>query len=312
MEIPVYLFTGFLESGKTKMVHETLADQRFQEKEKTLVLLCEEGEEEYDPSEYKGEVFIEIIDSPEKLTTDTLKALLKKHRAERVMVELNGMWMTNAFYEALPDDWFVYQEVMCVDSRTFKAYNANMRSLMFDKLQGASVVFFNRCDDKTDIMSLHSAVRAVSRQIGIIYEYVDGRIEQDNIVDPLPFDIDAPIIEISDKDYAIWYRDMAEDLKKYVGKVIKVKGIVARDEALPENAFAFGRMVMTCCADDTSFHGLVTYGKEKFNYKNGDWVLLTAEFKKEKTPIYNGVGPVFHVISVEDAEKPENPIATFD
>ena len=148
MEIPVYLFTGFLESGKTKMVHETLADQRFQDKEKTLVLLCEEGEEEYDPRDYKGKVSIEVIESEEELNEKNLKALLKKHGAERVMVELNGMWLTRLLYDALPEDWFVYQEVMCVDSNTFKTYNANMRSLMFDKLQGASVVFFNRCDEK--------------------------------------------------------------------------------------------------------------------------------------------------------------------
>ena len=168
MEIPVYLFTGFLESGKTKMVHETLADKRFQDKEKTLVLLCEEGEEEYEPGDYKGNVFIETIESEEELTVKNLSALLKKHKAERVMVELNGMWMTRSFYEALPDDWFVYQEVMCVDSNTFKTYNANMRSLMFDKLQGASVVFFNRCTEDTDIMALHSAVKTIRLQIIVI------------------------------------------------------------------------------------------------------------------------------------------------
>ncbi len=312
MEIPVYLFTGFLEAGKTKMVHETLADERFQDKEKTLVLLCEEGEEEYTPDEYKGKVSVEAIESEAELTKENLKALLKKHGAERVMVEFNGMWTLSSLYNALPDDWFVYQEVMCVDSNTFKTYNANMRSLMFDKLQGASVVFFNRCGENTDIMSLHSAVRAVGRQIGIIYEYLDGRIEQDNIEDPLPFDIDAPIIELNDKDYAIWYRDMADDLDKYVGKTLKLKGMVARDSTLPNTAFAFGRMVMTCCADDTSFHGLVTYGKERFSFKNGDWVLLTAKFSKEKTPVYGSAGPVFHVVSIEKTKAPEQPVATFN
>ena len=59
MEVPVYLFTGFLESGKTKMVHETMADKRFQNKEKTLIILCEEGIEEYDVSAYSGKVFLE-------------------------------------------------------------------------------------------------------------------------------------------------------------------------------------------------------------------------------------------------------------
>ena len=312
MEIPVDLFTGFLESGKTKMVHETLADKRFQDKEKTLVLLCEEGEEEYDPRDYKGKVFIETIESEEELTAKNLSALLKKHGAERVMVELNGMWMANTFYDALPDGWFPYQEVMCVDSTTFKAYNANMRSLMFDKLQGASVVFFNRCTEETDIMALHSAVRAVSRRVGIVYEYTDGRIQQDEIEDPLPFDIDAPVVEISERDYAIWYRDMAEDLKKYEGKTIKVKGMTVRDEMLKKNEFAFGRMVMTCCADDTTFHGVVTVADKDISCANGEWFTLTAVFKKEKHKMYKGVGPVFHLVSMEKATPPEEPVATFD
>lgn len=312
MEIPVYVFTGFLESGKTKMVHETMADKRFQDKERTLILVCEEGEEEYDVSKYSGQVFVEVIDDPADLTTENLEALLAKHKAERVMVELNGMWMAGVFYDVIPENWFVYQEVMCVDSTTFKTYNANMRSLMFDKLQGCSVVFFNRCTPETDIMALHSAARAVSRRVGIVYEYTDGRIEQDNIEDPLPFDINAPVIEISERDYAIWYRDMAEDLDKYVGKTIRVKAMTVRDEMLKKNEFAFGRMVMTCCADDTTFHGVVTVADNDVECENGQWFTVTATFKKEKHKMYKGIGPVFHLVSMERAMPPAEPVATFD
>lgn len=312
MEIPVYVFTGFLESGKTKMVHETMADKRFQDKERTLILVCEEGEEEYDVSKYSGQVFVEVIDDPADLTTENLEALLARHKAERVMVELNGMWMAGVFYDVIPENWFVYQEVMCVDSTTFKTYNANMRSLMFDKLQGCSVVFFNRCTPETDIMALHSAARAVSRRVGIVYEYTDGRIEQDNIEDPLPFDINAPVIEISERDYAIWYRDMAEDLDKYVGKTIRVKAMTVRDEMLKKNEFAFGRMVMTCCADDTTFHGVVTVADNDVECENGQWFTVTATFKKEKHKMYKGIGPVFHLVSMERAMPPAEPVATFD
>ena len=49
-DVPVYLFTGFLEAGKTKFIQETLEDKRFNSGEKTMLLLCEEGEEEYDIS----------------------------------------------------------------------------------------------------------------------------------------------------------------------------------------------------------------------------------------------------------------------
>ena len=47
MEIPVYLFTGFLDSGKTKFIQETLEDVNFNNGEKILLVVCEEGEEEY-------------------------------------------------------------------------------------------------------------------------------------------------------------------------------------------------------------------------------------------------------------------------
>ena len=45
-QIPMYVFTGFLESGKTKFIQETLEDPRFNSGEKTLLLVLEEGEEE--------------------------------------------------------------------------------------------------------------------------------------------------------------------------------------------------------------------------------------------------------------------------
>ena len=45
-EMPVYLFTGFLESGKTTFIKETLGDPRFNNGQRTLILLCEEGETE--------------------------------------------------------------------------------------------------------------------------------------------------------------------------------------------------------------------------------------------------------------------------
>ncbi len=317
MEIPVYLFTGFLESGKTHMIHETLADKRFQNKERTLVLLCEEGEEEYDTSAYKGNVFIEKIELPSELNTDNLLSLFRKHKAERVMVEYNGMWMIKLLYDALPEEWFVYQEVMCVDSTTFKTYNANMRSLMYDKFQGCSVVFYNRCTDETDIMELHSAARAVSRSVGIVYEYTDGRIKQDDIEDPLPFDLDAPLVEIEDRDYAIWYRDMAESMEtggkspRYEGKLFKVKGFVLPDKSLPKNSFAFGRMVMTCCAEDISFHGMIAVSDKNEDYKQGTWLILTARLNFEKTKLYRGYGPVFHIISAEKTDAPDDPVATF-
>jgi len=258
VDIPVYLFVGFLDSGKTKFIDETLKDPRFESKDTTLLLLCEDGEEEYDTTLYSGgKVIVEEIESEDTLSIDYLDALIKKTKATRVIVEYNGMWMLQSFYDAMPKEWILYQEFMLMDATTAVSYNANMRSLVVDKLTDSELIIFNRYNDNIDKMALHKIVRGISRKASIAYEYADGSVAYDDIEDPLPFDIEADIINIEDKDFAIWYRDLSEELPKYDGKTVKFKGIVAKNPAMPKGSFVIGRHVMTCCADDITYSGLV-------------------------------------------------------
>lgn len=311
-EIPVYLFTGFLESGKTKFIQETLEDKRFNKGERTLLLVCEEGEEEYVPERFSGEnVFIQYIEDTGRFTPDRLSAMVKRNKADRVVVEYNGMWQLSEFYNALPDDWTVYQEMMFADSTTFVNYNANMRSLVVDKLQGCELVIFNRCTDATDKMPLHKIVRGISRRADIAYDYVDGHVEYDDIEDPLPFDIEAPVIEIGDRDFALWYRDMNEEPKKYIGKTLKFKGLVAADGKLPKDTFVIGRHIMTCCADDIQYGGLIAVWDGASGLKTRDWITVTATLEFEYNKGYRGKGPVLHVVSAEPAQAPEEQVVTF-
>ncbi len=203
--IPVYLFLGFLDSGKTHFMQENLCDREFMSGEKTLVVLCEEGEEELDPSQYKGgkNVTIVTVSEKEQLTEPFLSEAAKKAKAERVMIEYNGMWLLNDLGQALPKNWQIFQIMMTADAATFDMYNSNMRQLVYDKISATEVVFFNRYDDSIDKMKLHTIVRAINRRANILYEYKDGSVEPDNIVDPLPFDINAPVIEVKD-ECCIW------------------------------------------------------------------------------------------------------------
>ena len=121
MAIPVYAFTGFLDAGKTKFIQETLEDERFNAGERTLLLICEEGEEEYDLSVYPYQhVYPEVIDQ-EAVTTEELSQLFKKHHCERVVVELNGMLQVGPFYQKMPEDWQIAQEVMFADGTSILA-----------------------------------------------------------------------------------------------------------------------------------------------------------------------------------------------
>lgn len=312
MEIPVYLFTGFLEAGKTRFIQETLEDARFNAGERTLLLLCEEGEEEYAPDTFAGSnVFIETIEAESGLAATRLAALQKKHRATRVLVEYNGMWMLDSLYQHMPEEWSIYQEFLFVDARTFLAYNANMRSLVVDKLKSCELVVFNRTSEETDQLMFHKIVRATSRRANIAFEYPNGKVEYDEIEDPLPFDLNAPIVEIADGDYALWYQDATEDAGKYAGKTVRFKGTVALSPKLGKDVFIVGRHVMTCCVNDIKYAALVCKWPEAAPLHKRDWVLLTAKISVEYHKAYGTKGPVLTAIAVEHAEKPEEEVATF-
>ncbi|MGE4484621.1 MAG: GTPase [Oscillospiraceae bacterium] len=314
MEIPVYLFTGFLESGKTKFIQETLEDKRFNTGEKTLLLICEEGIEEYDPSRFYGKnVYLEKLTEMEDLRPEKLEGLCKAHNCERVVIEFNGMWMLDDLYNNMPESWNVYQEIAFADSETFLNYNANMRTLVYDKLKSCELIVFNRFKYESLKLEFHRIVRAVGRRADIIYEDPAGNVKYDDIVDPLPFDLDAPVIEIKDGDYAVWYRDVTEEMKKYDGKTVRVQGIADKTVKMPPDSFVFGRRMMTCCIQDIRFAGFACiWNAEKMGeLDDQQWITLTAKIKLEKHRAYGKKGPVFHVVSAERAAVPEQEVATF-
>ncbi len=312
MDIPVYLFTGFLEAGKTKFIQETLQDKRFNKGESTTLLLCEEGIEEYDPTLFSGKnVHLHIIEEEQWITPDRLAAIQKRDGSERVIVEYNGMWQLNSLFSNLPPNWQVAQEMLFADAGSFINYNANMRSLVVDKLQSCDLVIFNRCPNGVDKMALHKIVRGVSRRADIAYDYLDGTTEYDDIEDPLPFDINAPVIEIADSDYALWYRDLMEEPKKYLGKRVKFKGIIACDGKLPKDTFVIGRHIMTCCADDIQYGGVIALWKSAHTLSSRDWATVTAKVVFEHNKAYRGKGPVLYIEQLEGATPPEQQVATF-
>ena len=314
MEVPVYLFTGFLEAGKTRFIQGTLEDKRFNAGESTLVLLCEEGVEEFDFSKMPDNgrnITVQTVESEEELTQSNLDAWRKACRAKRVLVEYNGMWMLDSFYSAMPEGWMIYQEICFVDSNTFLGYNANMRSLVVDKFNSCELVVFNRFRSDMDKLQFHKIVRATSRRSDIAYEDANGEVEYDNIEDPLPFDVNAAVIEIADEDYALWYRDLNENLNTYVGKTVKFKGIVTTEGKMTADSFVIGRHIMTCCQDDISYGGVICDWKGAKTLHQRDWITLTARVAFEYHKAYRGKGPVLKTQKVEAAEVPAQQIVTF-
>ena len=311
-DMPVYLFTGFLEAGKTRFIQETLEDRRFCNGEKTLLLLCEEGEEEYEPDEFASKtVSIRVLEDPSELTPEHLAALARETDAERIVIEYNGMWLLDALYTALPEGWMVYQEFFFADARTILQYNSNMRQLVYDKLKSCELVVFNRFAPAMDKMEYHKLVRAASPRADIAFEYPDGKVEYDDIVDPLPFDVDAPVIEIGDDHFALWYRDLSEEPKKYEGKTVRFKCRALVRQKLPPETFVAGRHVMTCCVEDIQYMPIMGRWKNASNLRDKQWLTVTGKIELEYNQKTGQKIPTLKVTQLVPAEVPNQEVATF-
>ena len=313
IQIPVYVFTGFLDAGKTKFIQQTLEDPEFNKGQRTLLLVFEEGEEAYDTSTYPcQDVYIHMLDQ-QTVTTKQLQTLVKEHKAQRVVVELNGMQLAGDIYSRFPENWAVAQEVMFADATTFELYNANMRELVMDKLVGGQMVVFNRLEPGADTKKLHKIVRAANRRMEILYDYTDGTSQLDEEEDPLPYDIHGDTLIINDEDYAIFYRDITEEPEKYHGKTVCFKAQVANLRKNKEAMFAPGRFVMTCCVDDIQFCGIPCHYEDAAALKPRSWVMVQAVISAEKHALYHGaLGPILTAIDLRrDVEPAKEDVVTF-
>jgi uncharacterized repeat protein (TIGR03943 family) len=311
-EIPVYLFTGFMDSGKTSLIQETLFENNFSEGGKGVIIMCEDGDVEYDEEKLKSVNFTLVtIDSEEEFTDSKLKEINDTYKPEQVFIEYNGTWGMDKMVDAkLPKGWVMVQSLATVDSTTFDTYWNNMRVMMQEQVFDSDVVIFNRTDDETDRGKLRRQIKTINRKAQIVYERTDGTIDERE--EELPFDINQDVIELSDADYGIWYMDAVDNYKKYNGKKVKFLALVYNPDKLKAGIMVPGRFAMTCCADDITFIGFkCKYPKEK-EIPHKSWITITAEIRVEFAMEYKGKGPVLYPISIEPAEKPEDELVYFN
>ena len=313
MEIPVYVLAGFLESGKTTLMKETMDDPEFSAGEKTLLIVCEEGVEEYSEDMLKRwNASMETVENPDELTPDFFLRCQKKYRPERVMVEYNGTWkMEHILNAKFPSRWGIVQVITTVDASTFDNYMSNMRPLMIEQLTGSDMIIFNRCNKDTKKAAYRRSIKVVNRKASIYFEAFPGSEDLPE-EDFLPFDVNADEIVIEDDDFGIWYIDAMDNPQKYKGKIMKIKGMVYKAERLGKNYFVPGRFAMTCCADDVAFIGFLCRYDKTEELKMRSWWMVTAKVNVEYTKEYRCEGPVLEALSLEPAEKPEEKLVYFN
>ena len=311
--VPVYIIAGFLESGKTKFINEMLADEGFSEGERTLLICCEEGEEEYEAESLRiGNAVVAVIDGPEELDAGKLMDLDKEYKPERVVIEYNSLWtIEKLFLSRKPENWELYQIVSLVDSTTFDLYRTNMAKIMNDALAYADLILFNRCTPETKKSSYRRMVKGLNSAARVYFENVDGTTDDGVGDEDLPYDVNADPIRIQDDQFGVWYIDAMEHPDRYNGKNIRVKGKAFEMPDLPNDCYVFGRMAMTCCAEDIGGIGFLCHYTEKKPGKDS-WFELTAKVESGFSPIHGRDAIILNQQKIKGAFAPKEELVTFN
>lgn len=318
MDIPVYMINGFLESGKTSFIKTTLDDDEFINGDRILLIVCEEGEEEYDEAALgKKNIFVVNVESREDFTKDYLISLNAEYHPDKVITELNGVWQMADFLDMdMPKGWSIVQIITLVDASTFMNYVNNMRSIMMEQIKYSDTIIFNRCTADTRKIDIRRTVKPVNRKAQLIYEAEDGIDMNGEEEDELPFDVNADRIVLEDDDFGLWYLDALDFAKKYEGKTMCFKAMFYKDKKMPADMFVPGRFAMQCCANDIGFIGFTsripsTYADFLAKHNNRDWIYVEAKVHVEFRREYRGKGPVLYVTSLQDSAPAEEEVVYF-
>lgn len=312
MAIPVYVFAGFLESGKTTFIESVLTDPGFTRDERTLLVMTEEGEVEIERETLvKSRTIVETIEDEEKMTGDAMRALVRKHHPDRIIVEFNGMWSLENFVTNMPSLFDIYEIITTVNGETFEMYINNMGARMIEHIAAADMIVFNRCDEERKEKVRAKNIKAMNPRASIYFESPDGVGEGYDEGLPPPFDLDAPVVEIADEDFGLFYMDAMNKPERYEGKTVRFKGMVYRGRDIPAGTFVPGRMANVCCAEDIRFIGFICKSDKAKTLEQKSWVTVTAQVKIENMKQYRGEGPVLYAQEIEPAQAPAEEVVGF-
>ncbi|MBS6930242.1 MAG: GTPase [Lachnospiraceae bacterium oral taxon 082] len=299
-QLPVFVINGFLEAGKTQFMKFTMQQEYFRTDGNTLLIVCEEGEEEYDEGLLEStHTTVKYIDDINDLTLQKMEELTKEVNPERILIEWNGLWEQDKL--EIPNIWFINQMITIFDTSTLDLYikNKDLKAYMGKMLRNSELVICNRADDidEDTLSAYHLQIKAMAPNAEIIFEGEEGEITGDFSIN-LPYDLDDAKLVIKPEDYGIFYVDTMDRPEKYDGKEVEFTAQVVRPNGIDDDILITGRRAMTCCEADIQFLGFVCKYKGAKNFKNKDWVKVKGKIKFEMNKQYRAKGPVIYATEV--------------
>lgn len=312
METRIYLFTGFLDSGKSTFINDTITQTDFCQGEKSLLIILEEGEIEYNQELIESFNVDLVYMKPEEFKLEKLELLKQKYNPTQVIVEVNGMMdVTELVNTPLPENWVIVQSVTTIDATTFNLYLNNMRSLVYSQVLNSELVIFNRVDESMKKSFLRNNIKAINNYAQIIYEKSDGTVNTFED-EPLPFDVNEKHLDIKDCDFGLFCFDALEHPETYEGKTVKIKGkMMGLDKVIP-NGFILGRMAMVCCEEDTSLIGMVCESDYAPKLIPGEWLIVEGVISLLYDPELEQPICLLHVTKLNGCQPLKQEYVTFD
>ena len=299
-QLPVFVINGFLEAGKTQFMKFTMQQEYFKTEGNTLLIVCEEGDEEYDEKLLSStHTTIKYIEDIKDFTIQNMEKFTKEVNPERILIEWNGLWEQDKL--EIPDIWFINQMITIYDTSTLDLYikNKDLKAYMGKMLINSELVICNRADniDEDILSTYHLQIKAMAPNAEIIFEGEEGEITGDFSIN-LPYNLDDKKLIIKPEDYGVFYIDIMDRTEKYDTKEVEFTAQVVRPEGIGDDVLITGRRAMTCCEADIRFLGFVCKYRGAKNFKNKDWVKIKGKIKVEVNKQYRAKGPVIYADEV--------------
>ena len=253
--IPVFFVDGFLDSGKTSFIIDTIKNDSKDYNVRSLLLCCEQGEVEYEEKFLKDTLTtVKYFESQDEFDYRKISEYIKESNPDRVIVELNGMWDLTKIQ--LPRILQVVQFMTLFDAQTFPEYFNNMRQMVVDMIKRSSVACFTKSTSDDFIKPYESALKLASSKC--VYMIADKDFQgHPAFEEVMPYDWEGDTITLKDDDYPAFYIDTFEHKERYDGKTLDFDCVAVKSKILAKNQFIAGRFIMNCCANDIQLYGFL-------------------------------------------------------
>lgn len=303
----VFFINGFLEAGKTTFIKDLLKRDFFKIEEQTLIIACEQGEEEYDKEILEeGNAVVHYLEKEEDFCEETLTELEKKYHTGRTIIEFNGMW--DKKNKTFPWYWDDIMEITILDAKTFKLYSDNMRSMLADQIREAEIIVFYHSDVMREKIAAYTRnLKLINKSANYIYKGENGdiKLEENEL---LPYDINEQEISLKDSDFAVFCNDSLDRLDEYKGKKVNFIAKVYQMKDDADIQFVAGRHVMTCCAEDMQFTGIICSYMKSYELANEEWVSVSGIIKETFDEDLKKRLPICRVLELNQIDPPEEEI----